>query len=117
MNWTALGFDARGVGRNFQQAVVGTIRKLAGITIDQWSIIGGLRGPGSVSDKVPGVYRKYLFGTRTLQDLPTDPAEGPRFVFNATNIQSGALWRFSKPYAADWRVRTVRDRLLLLAAT
>ena len=38
-----------------------------------------------------------------LQDLPSDK-EGPRFVINATNVQSGALWRFSKPYMGDYKV-------------
>jgi NTE family protein len=34
----------------------------------------------------------------TLQDLPNEP----RFVFCATNLQTGVLWRFSKPYAGDY---------------
>jgi NTE family protein len=37
-----------------------------------------------------------------LQDLPDPPA--PRFVLNATNVQTGALWRFSKPFMGDYRV-------------
>jgi NTE family protein len=28
----------------------------------------------------------------------------PRFVFNATNVQSSVLWRFSKPFMGDYRV-------------
>jgi NTE family protein len=35
-----------------------------------------------------------------LQDLP----DSPRFVFCATNLQTGVLWRFSKPYAGDYVV-------------
>ena len=42
-------------------------------------------------------YREHLFGDATLQDLPDEP----RFVINATSLQSGALFRFSKPYVAD----------------
>src|SRR6185295_18986721 len=45
-------------------------------------------------------YDDLLFNHATLQDLP----DHPRFVINATNVQSGALWRFSKPYMWDWRV-------------
>src|SRR5437867_1301160 len=78
MNWKGLGFDGTGVGQNFQQAVVEPLRNLAGITIDPSSIIGGVLGPGSISDKVTGAYRKYLLKAKTLQDLSTDPAEGPR---------------------------------------
>jgi len=48
----------------------------------------------------------------TLQERPDDP---PRFVFNATNVQSGALWRFSKPYMADRKVGMVPKPNLDLA--
>jgi NTE family protein len=109
MNWSKLGFGANGVAANFESQVITPVRKLAGITIDEWSIVSGILGPGSVSDRVASAYRKYLFGNSTLQDLPTEGVEGPRFVFNATNVQSGALWRFSKPFAADWRVGMVRN--------
>jgi len=115
MNWSRLGFDGKDVAKGFDAQVTKPVRELAGITVDQWSIIGGVLGPGSVSDRVAGAYRKYLFGDATLQDLPTDPDEGPRFVFNATNVQSGALWRFSKPFAADWRVGMVRNPTIELA--
>ena len=56
-------------------------------------------------------YRKYLFADATLQVLP----DRPRFVINATNVQSGALFRFSKPYAADYRVGTVPNPRIALA--
>ena len=54
--------------------------------------------------RVAAAYRKHLFDNATLQDLP----DRPRFVFNATNIQSGALWRFAKPYMRDYRVGEVK---------
>ncbi|HEY6357180.1 MAG TPA: patatin-like phospholipase family protein, partial [Vicinamibacterales bacterium] len=59
---------------------------------------------GTVADKVVSSYEHHLFGQATLQDLP----DAPRFVINATNVQSGALWRFSKPFMADWRVGLIR---------
>ena len=37
-----------------------------------------------------------IFRRKTLQDLP----DQPRFVINATNVQSGVLWRFSSPTCA-----------------
>jgi NTE family protein len=108
MNWTALAFDATGVGQHFEEKVIKPIRLLASVTIDQWAIGIGLLTPGtSISDRVAASYRKYLFGSKTLQDLPDEGRGTPRFVFNATNVQSGALWRFSKPYMADWRVGRV----------
>ena len=88
------------------------MRNLAGKTIDRKAIFSGILLPGSISDKVTNAYRKYLFGDKTLQDLPDDP---PRFVINATNVQSGALWRFMKPYMRDWRVGEVKQPTVPLA--
>jgi len=111
LGWARLRFDSMGVAAAFPEEVVKPIRRLAGTTIDQWSVLGGVLGPGSVSDRVAGAYRKYLFGEATLQALP----DRPRFVINATNVQSGALWRFSKPHMADWRVGRVERPAIPLA--
>ncbi len=101
--WASLAFDDAEVGQAFVPEVVDPIRKLASKTIDVPSVIGGIFGRGNASDKVADAYREHLFGDRTLQALP-DANTGPRFVFNASNLQSGALVRFSKPYIWDYRV-------------
>jgi NTE family protein len=113
LNWSKLGFDAAtGVAANFGDQIVAPIRGLAGRTVDEWSILGGVLTPGvSVGDKVAASYRKYLFGDATLQDLP----DRPRFVINATNVQSGALWRFMKPYMRDYLVGEVKNPTVPLA--
>ena len=67
--------------------------------------------PGSISDRVAKAYDRHLFGGATLQDLPN----APRFVINATNVQSGALWRFEKPYMRDYRVGEVKAPTIPLA--
>jgi NTE family protein len=105
VRWKNLDFTSAGVAANFAGQVVEPVRSLAGHTIDTVSVLGGVFGPGTVSDKIAGAYRKYLFGEATLQDLPDEP----RFVINATNVQSMALWRFSKPYMRDWKVGEVRN--------
>ena len=112
LRWERLAFDADGVGRAFDAEVVQPVRALAGKTIDEGSILGGVFLPGSISDRIVDAYRKHLFGDATLQDLPVDP---PRFVINATNVQSGALWRFSRPYMADYRVGMIRNPTVALA--
>ena len=43
------------------------------------------------------------------------PGKSPRFVFNATNVQSGVLWRFMKPYMGDYRVGLIEKPLIPLA--
>ena len=83
----------------------------SGETIDAESIILGIVLPGRVSDKVAAAYEEHLFGKATLQDLPDEP----RFVINATNVQSGVIWRFMKPYMRDYRVGEVRDPAVPLA--
>jgi NTE family protein len=111
LNWSELAFDARGVGAAFAARVVAPVRELAGQTIDAKAIAGGVFLPGTVGEKVAAAYDRTLFKGATLQALP----DTPRFVINATNVQSGALWRFAKPYMADYRVGTVANPDLPLA--
>lgn len=114
-NWAALDFDPADVARAFVGAVVAPVRTLARHTIDVGSVVGGLLNPfGSIHDSVAAAYRKYLFGHKTLQDLPDPPA--PRFVFNATNVQTAALWRFTKEFMGDYRTGLARNPTLELAA-
>jgi NTE family protein len=113
--WKDLGFDATGVALNFNAKVVEPLRRLANIGIDVASVITGILLPWThVSDRVESAYRKHLFGNRTLQDLPSDD-EGPRFVFNATSVQTGALMRFSRPYLADYHLGMVKSPRVALA--
>jgi NTE family protein len=112
--WEAIAFDDQGVGQQFEREMVVPIRNLAGITVDLPAVIKGLLGPGDASDQVAKAYREHLYGERTLQDLP-DERTGPRFVFNATNLQSGALWRFTRRYMRDYRVGEVRNPTLPVA--
>ena len=111
LKWAKLAFDGTGVGTAFDAEVVQPIRRLSGETIDESSIIEGIFLPGSVADNVARAYRRHLFGDATLQDLPLEP----RFVINATNVQSGALWRFSRPFMADYRVGLVKNPRIELA--
>ena len=111
LRWSQLNFDVTGIASNFDALLVQPIRAIAGKTIDQGAILGGIFLPGTVADKVVDAYRKHLFGAATLQNLPA----APRFVINATNVQSGALWRFSQPYMADYRVGRIRNPKIELA--
>src|SRR4051795_6575581 len=112
LKWDRLAFDGSGVAAALPPGVVDPIRALASKTIDEGAILGGIFLPGAISDKVVEAYRKHLFGDATLQDLPADP---PRFVINATSVQTGALFRFSRPYMADYRVGTIPNPTMELA--
>ncbi len=111
LKWNQLSFDPARLPSDFIPHVVQPIRSLASETIDAEAIILGVPLPGHVSDRITAAYERYLFGGATLQDLP----DHPRFVINATNMQSGVLWRFSKPYMGDYRVGRVERPALLLA--
>ena len=102
--WTELEFGADGVARNLDDLVVAPVRGLAGRTIDRGSIVWGLLRPGrTIGENVARAYDEHLFHGKTLQDLPADGA-GPRFVINATSVQTGRLFRFSRPYQGDYTV-------------
>ena len=90
----------------FVRLVQQPLYDFAGTRIDVLAVLKGLMTPfRSVADYVAAAYEP-LLGATTLQQLP----DSPRFVFLATNIGSGSLMRFAKPYTADARVGK-RDQL------
>lgn len=96
---------------DFFSRVVAPVRNLAGITLDVKAGLSGIFLPGTIAEHVAKAYRKHLFGDATLQDLPDDT----RFVINATNVETGTLWRFSKPYMRDYRIGKVEHPKVPLA--
>jgi NTE family protein len=109
--WSKLDFDVAGVAQAFDAQVVEPVRQMACQTIDVPSILTGLLTRGSISDKVTAAYRSHLFGASTMQDLPARP----RFIINATSVQSKALWRFSREYMGDYRVGRIAYPTIELA--
>jgi NTE family protein len=103
--WQDLQVDEEDVAKRFRDHVMGPVQDFASQTTI--SIKSGIAAMifSNINKHVVKVYRKRLYGTKTLQDLP----DYPRFVINATNLQSGALWRFSKPYNRDWQVGEIEN--------
>lgn len=96
----------------FGELVADRVRALASRTIDRPSIITGLLSPYStIGEQVEDELRRHLLGDVRLGDLPYRPM----FVFNATNIGSGKLVRFSRYALADWRVGRIVDPDLRLS--
>jgi NTE family protein len=115
LHWHELGFRDH-VATEFG-LLVDALRGMAATNVDVGAVIGGLLLPGGANRRVARAYDRMLFHGATLQALPDDAGGGaPRFVINATNMQSAALWRFSKPYMADYRVGLVASPEVSLAA-
>jgi NTE family protein len=112
LKWKSLQFE-NGVAKNLD-VVIDPARKMADKTIDAEAVIGGIFLPGTISDRIEKAYSDVLFGDATLEDLPSD-SEGPRFVINATNVQTGVLFRFSRPFMADYLVGMIPSPRVSLA--
>src|SRR5262245_17333564 len=115
LKWKKLSFSPQKVASNLFDEVIKPVMGLAGHTLDVFSIGAGIINPfKSIADEIADGYRSHLYGHATLQDLPSD-GEGPRFVLNATNVQTKVLWRFSKPYMGDYRIGLIRNPTIELA--
>ena len=106
LKWNALQFDAAGRAANYEQLIVTPLRAFCTKDIDVLAVGAGALIPGKkASDFVEKTYRDSLFGDATLQQLP----DRPRFVINSTNFATGVSFRFSKPFAADYRIGMIKD--------
>ncbi|MGO9371653.1 MAG: patatin-like phospholipase family protein [Syntrophobacteraceae bacterium] len=107
VRWHRLNFQGD-VATNFDTEIVKPLRDFCAKDIDVPAIAEGAFIPWKkISDMICEAYEELLFQKDTLQVLPDEPA--PRFVFNSTNFQTGVDFRFSKPYAGDYRLGLLRN--------
>jgi NTE family protein len=115
-NWARIAPGTEGERERFDEYLTKPIMRLASKTIDVNSVLIGLLPAATINKRIIKAYKKYLgLGHDTLDVFPDEP----RFVINATNLQSGALWRFMKQYSADWKVGKIpssRRKIDLAAA-
>jgi len=110
--WNSLQWDPTGRASNLQQTFVAPVLRQAQDAIDYESIALGLLPWDSAFRQVAQSYeRNITVGPKTLQDLPPQP----EFVFNTTSLMSGRDWRFTRGYAADWRVGMIQAPTFSLA--
>jgi NTE family protein len=108
-HWTALANGP--TVETYKHLIVDPLRQFCRLHIDTLAIGEGLLSPGrSISDAIEDKYRQYLF-----QDALNQLVDTPTFVFNATNLQTGRSFRFSKPYMGDYRIGLIRNPTLPLA--
>lgn len=96
--WTVLHAENRGVFSDFKSIYVDKVLAFSKNNLDVVDALFGQLPFHTVAEEVAKSYDDLLFGGMSLQDLP----DAPRFVFCATNLQTGVCWRFSKPYAGDY---------------
>lgn len=105
VNWEKLQWNGE-IASNFNEQVVAPLRSFCARNIDGPAIAEGALIPWrSISDEVQERYEDHLLGTGDLQSLPGKP----RFVFNSTNFATGVDFRFSKPYAGDYRIGLINE--------
>jgi NTE family protein len=108
-HWKQLKFeDGRAV--NFSSMIVGPVRKFCGETIDVGVFLGGALNPfKSTGDMLVSTYKHKLFGDMLLRDIPSaGNNDNPKFIFYATNMQTGRSFRFRQDIIADYRLGTMQ---------
>jgi NTE family protein len=109
--WSSLRFDDS-VAMNLREQVFEDVLRFSRRLIDIPAGLAGFLPLMSAASAASRSYRKHLVGDATLQDLP----DRPRFIFLSTHLQSGQVWRFSKPYMGSWRIGIVKNPPIKLAS-
>jgi NTE family protein len=109
--WLSLTADKRGTFTNFQETFVSPVLDFSKQKLDVRDALTGLLPFTSIAGQVAGSYNSLLFHDKTLQDLP----DAPQFVFCATNLETGVLWRFTKAYAGDYVTGQIVDPMFRIA--
>jgi NTE family protein len=113
--WDELAFTD-GRATNLEPLVVKPLRELARHRIDVLTWVLGTILPGTTpARRFADVLDEHLYDGWRLNQLP----DTPRFVINATNIGTGSLFRFSKPFQGDYLLGRIYDpdtRLALAVA-
>jgi NTE family protein len=95
----------------YERMVGEPLRSFCRRSIDARAIASGLLSPWSTAaEEVEEAYARHLFAMR-IDQLP----DSPTFVFNATNLQTGRSFRFTKKHMGDYRIGLVRKPTLPLA--
>jgi NTE family protein len=94
--WDSLDFDTKGVASNFPEQIETELCNLASTNLLRdlpviRTLVSNFR-PVAIDQR----YRAFI-GDKTLADLQN----GPKFIFTATNLQTGAAWRFSRNHISD----------------
>jgi NTE family protein len=88
----------------YKARVVEPLRQFCSKQIDTFAIGEGFLGIlGTAAEAITARYAQLM--PLSLGELP----DAPLFIFDATNLQTGRSFRFSKPYMGDYRIGLVRS--------
>lgn len=99
--WPKLAFNAKGIASasSLKTHFIKPILKATSRTLDVRVGFAGFLPFTSAGNRLADLYDDHIFDGMGLKDLP----DRPKFIFNATNLQTQGLFRFTKHYLADWR--------------
>ncbi|MCV2218665.1 patatin-like phospholipase family protein [Thauera sp. Sel9] len=114
--WRRLDFSAGRAG-NFEAVVAQPVRQFCSRSIDiKTALLGHLVPFKTSGEFLADRYADDLFGETLLRSL-SDPnqEQAPRFIFYATNMQTGRSFRFRQDYVADYYLGMSRSTDVRLA--
>lgn len=113
MAWRDLEWEG-GRATNLAELFAKPVLRLAKLPLDVPTAALGLIPGIQPADVLADVFDCFFFNGFRLADLPAD-RDGPRFIFNATELSSGTDWRFSRPYMGSYRIGLIRNPDVRLA--
>src|SRR5690606_16711723 len=100
---------------NFVEEIATPLQAFCSRTIDVKAGFAGLVNPfKSAGEHLEGCYEK-LFGKTLVRDLPVAAAGQPKFIFYATNLQTGRSFRFRQDMLADYMLGICKSHEVTLA--
>lgn len=107
--WDQLDWDEGGHSTNLRAKLEPMVMRLAGMPIDIPLVAFGALPFVSPSKWLARILDLFFFHGLKLEDIPPERGEQPRprFVFNASDLATGSLFRFSEPYMGTYRVGLV----------
>ncbi|MCC6198079.1 MAG: patatin-like phospholipase family protein [Burkholderiales bacterium] len=115
-SWHKLEFGD-GKAANFAQMIALPVQELCERTIDIGAGLKGALTPfKSAGDYLRDAYAKHLFDKTKLRELPDASRPGnPKFIFYATNLQTGRSFRFRQDMLVDYILGVCSDTDVTLA--
>jgi NTE family protein len=104
--WDGLDWDD-GRATNLRQRLEPRVMRLASLPLDVPIVLLGMLPLVSPSRLLAFVLDRLFFHGLRLDQIPQRRGVRPRFVFNATDLATGTLFRFSEPYMGTYRVGLV----------